>query len=164
MRISICGLEGSGKSTLAERISKKFDIPHLHIDRLWFEIGGYLTQRNSDEWKKARLVMQQRVDVLIEQESWVADGWQGLTVRRADQIVFLDIPLWRRLLNLLYRMCFERRHNEVSFWDDIKFFPEVVRRTSRNGPPIRKLVEDNKSKATILHNYQEVEQFFSNLK
>ena len=48
MRISIIGHAASGKSTLAQKISEKLQIPHLHIDRLWFESGAHKFLRQND--------------------------------------------------------------------------------------------------------------------
>jgi len=166
MRISIIGLAGSGKSTLAERISKKFNIPHLHIDRLWFEAGGPQPPHDESSKEKIRAIVRDRVGELVKNESWVCDGWQSIhpdLPKRADQIVFLDISLARRLLNLVYRMLFVRRHAEVSFWEDIKFLLEVIRRTYRQGPPLSEFVREYAGKVLVLHNYREVERYFSGL-
>ena len=76
MRISIIGNTSSGKSSLAQRISKKLDIPYLHIDRLWFEGGGHnLRPYETEALEKVRAYIKKNVEDFIKQESWVSDGW-----------------------------------------------------------------------------------------
>jgi len=102
MRITIIGNCASGKSTLARKISEQFAIPHLHLDRFWFETKGHLLEKDDAEGKeRVRACIRAKVEGLIKQDSWVSDGWysrvQPLIAERADEIVFLDLPLWRRL-------------------------------------------------------------------
>ena len=97
MRISIIGQAGSGKSTLACQISRKLGIPHLHMDRLWFESGCKKLKSNDEEGlKKARACMEEKIKDFIKQNSWVSDGWypevKSIMVEDSDQIIFLDIP------------------------------------------------------------------------
>ena len=106
MRISIIGHSSGGKSTLAKRISENLCIPHIHIDRFWFEAGGAkLKPSDVEGMKKARAYIKENVENFIKQDSWVSDGWyhkvQPMISERADHIIFLDIPLYRRLLNHL---------------------------------------------------------------
>ena len=166
MRISVIGHAGSGKSTLAERISKKLTIPHLHIDRLWLEAGGPQSAHDAASKERIRAIVREKVGELVKNDSWICDGWQSINpdiAKRAYQIVFLDIPLARRLLNLISRMLFHRRHHEVTFWDDIKFLPEVVHRTRKQDPALRQFARDHADKVITLHNYREVEQYFKDL-
>jgi adenylate kinase family enzyme len=166
MRISIIGHAGSGKSTLARRISNTFHIPHLHLDRLWFEAGGSKA-RVGESLEKVRSSMREQVVSFIRQKKWVSDGWyarvQSLIVDRADQIVFLDISLARRLMNHLWRTFFDRRHAEVSMWDDLRFFYQIIRRTYVHGPGLRAFVRDHADKTVVLRSYGEVERYFANL-
>lgn len=102
MRITIIGHCGSGKSTLAAQISEKLHIPYLHLDRLWFEAGGHVVPKSDTvARKKMDETIRERAQEFVRQDAWVSDGWHGtiqpVIVERADQIVFLDIPLWRRV-------------------------------------------------------------------
>jgi adenylate kinase family enzyme len=105
MRISIIGLPGSGKTTLANAISEKLSIPHIHLDRFWFEAGGREGSRTTppDEMEIIRAYIKEKVTPLIAEDSWVSDGFypriQTLIAERVDKIVFLDVPLWTRLMN-----------------------------------------------------------------
>ncbi len=170
MRISIIGHCSSGKSTLAKRISEKLKIPHLHIDRLWFKSGTYklLKPKDSEELEKARAYMKAKVEDFIKQKSWVSDGWysrlQPMITDEADQLIFLDIPLWRRLRNHLSRIFLSERHKELNMWDDIKFILEIIARTFNRGPKIQKFVEENRGKLLVLKSHKEADQYLANLR
>lgn len=167
MRISIIGHSGSGKSTLAKKISHKFRIPHLHIDRIWFEAGGHKAAGNREEKDRVGAVIKEKVEEFIKQDSWVSDGWyahvQPAIAARADEIIFLDIPLPQRLINHWWRILFEERHSEISRWADFKFSYQIVRRTYAHGPRMREFVKENAGKAKILHSFKEVDEYFVSL-
>jgi adenylate kinase family enzyme len=168
MRISIIGLPGSGKSTLARNISNKLQIPHLHIDRLWFEAGGHKVRQGDAEGKAAvGISVIEKVRNLVTQDAWVSDGWyakaQELVAERADEIIFIDISLGRRLFNHLRRTFFSERHPELSKLDDIKFLYQIVRRTFKHGPKIREFISKNSSKVKTFRSYREVNNYLAEL-
>lgn len=168
MRISIIGHSSSGKSTLAHKISEKFHIPHLHIDRFWFESGGRNVDPNDKEnVQKVRTYMEEKVTDFIKQESWVADGWywriENIIVNHVDQIIFLDIPLYRRLLNHLKRIFTTERHKELTKWDELKFFYEIISRTFTKNKRLRQFVRAHSDKVKTFKNYREVEKYFNSL-
>lgn len=163
MRISIIGLSGSGKTTLAEIISKKLSIPHIHLDRFWFEAGGIEVDKNesAEEGERVRFCMREKVLKELSADSWVSDGFysrlQPEISSRADVVLFLDIPLWRRLLNHAKRMLRRSdRHKEVNIWDDLVFFLEIVRRTFVKGPKLRKFVNEYRDKVIVLKSREDI--------
>jgi len=168
MRISIIGQAGSGKSTLAREISKKFNIPYLQIDRFWFESkGDKLKKGNVKGKEKVRAYMKEKVTDFIKQDSWVSDGWyprvQIIIAESADQILFLDIPLYRRLLNHLRRIFKTERHQEITKLDDFKFIYQIIRRTFIKGPKLRQFVSEHSDKVKIFRNYKEIEGYLNTL-
>lgn len=168
MRITVLGLPGSGKSTLALKIAVKLDIPHIHIDRFWLEGGGGHNSRTTPDPEKTRAHVKEEVDKAIQSKSWVSDGVYMLVQKeiadRADIVLFLDIPLWRRLLNHAERTIHrKRRHREMTFLADLAFFPEIVSRDLRKKTKIRNLVESYKSKAIILKSRKEISAYFKTL-
>ena len=169
MKISIIGQPGSGKSTLASKISKKFNIPHLQLDRFWFEYGGNkLKPGDIEGTEKVRAYMKESVISFINKnDSWVSDGTyprvQSIIVEHADYVIFLDIPLYRRLFNHTKRIFKSDRHKELTKWKDFKFIYQIIRRTFLKGPKLRQFVLDHPDKIKVYKNYKEIELYFNNL-
>lgn len=168
MRITIIGNCGSGKSTLAHSISKKLNIPHIHLDRFWFEAGGHKLQKfDSEDAKRVRVYMYDKVKELIAKDSWVSDGWysrvQPIIAEKANHIVFLNIPLGRRIVNHIRRIFYEERHPELSRWDDFKFILEMIKRTFTRRAPMRKLINEYPTKIVCLRSYKEIDDYFQRL-
>lgn len=91
-RISIVGGSGSGKSTLADILSKKFNLPVIHLDSInfnsnWIEIDK--TERDTIISKKA------------SESKWIIDGNYNKTLKerfdRADLIIWLDYSTFAQL-------------------------------------------------------------------
>jgi adenylate kinase family enzyme len=170
MRISIIGQSSSGKSTLAQKISEKLNIPHIHLDRFWFEAGGHKLIKpgeTTEESIKVRAYIKEKVEEVTQQDSWVSDGWysreQPFIALRADQILFLDIPLYRRLWNHVHRVFVTERHPELSKWDEFKFLYEIIRRTPNRSTKMREIIEKNKGKSKILRNYKEIDEYLKQI-
>ncbi len=167
MRISIIGMPGSGKTTLAERISKKLDIPHIHLDRFWFEAGGQRNSRTTPNIENVRAYIREKTLEAIGKESWVSDGFysriQPEIAARADTIIFLDIPLWRRLINHTTRIGYADRHKELTLRQEILFFFDIIRRHFTARPKIQALVREHRDKLIILTSYKKVDVYVRNL-
>ncbi len=90
-RIAILGGAGAGKSTLARRLGQALGLPVIHLDRIVFGPG----------WERieAELVRQRLAGTLGE--AWIVEGTYAetaeLTLPRADLVIWLDQPAWRRL-------------------------------------------------------------------
>jgi adenylate kinase family enzyme len=102
-RILVIGSPGAGKSTLAGRIAGRCALPLIHLDREYFGPGW--TMPSKSEWRE-------RVRALAARPEWVMDGNYASTfdlrVPRATAIVWLDLPRWRCLLNVLWRVAKHR--------------------------------------------------------
>lgn len=168
MRITILGLPGSGKSTLARKIADKFHISYIHIDKFWLEAGGGHNSRTTPDPEKAHANVRERVLEAIKSESWVSDGVYRLVqadiASKADIVLFLDIPLWRRLFNHATRTIHRtHRHDEMSFWNDVSFFLEIISRDLRKKTKIKNLIEGYQSKVVILKSRKEIADYFESL-
>ena len=97
-RIMIIGGPGSGKSTLAQRLGKRLGLPVTHIDQFQFQAGWVEVDPNMRD---------EQVRKVIEGPSWIIDGNYSSTAEdrmaRADTLVWLDIPIWRRLWRVALR-------------------------------------------------------------
>lgn len=170
MRISIIGYAGSGKSTLAEAISQKLSIPHIHLDRFWFEAGGLDVYNGPSDAERERVRAYVRAETLkaIEVESWVSDGFysriQPEIAGRADEVIFLDIPLWRRLLNHLERILKpSTRHKELGIKDELIFFFEIIRRSRAFKPKYENFFKEYKGRLVTLHSRKEMNKYLESL-
>lgn len=79
-RISIIGGSGSGKSTLANILSKKLDIPAVHLDAInyknnWVEIDK--TERDKIIEEKAN------------EDKWIIDGNYWITQNLREIIIYI---------------------------------------------------------------------------
>lgn len=168
MRITIIGHPGSGKSTLARAISKKLSIPHIHLDRLWFEGGGRANAFDTPDIERVRAYVREKTLEAIAGDSWVSDGLyarvQPEIAERADVVIFLDIPLWKRLYSHAKRALKPfMRHKELSWWDELKFFREIVRRTYSRKAKYQAILERFADKVVILRSWKEVDDYLARL-
>jgi adenylate kinase family enzyme len=174
MRISIIGPSSGGKSTLAKKISSKFDVPHLQIDRLWFDAGGHevFKSRVKDDQEKERVsqcVSKGVTSFLNTNDHWVSDGTykklQPEIAEKADRIIFINRPLYRKMWsNLVRTFTDHHRHPELSLWDEIKFtFHLYTRRNADELKNIQKLLEPYRNKVIELQTFEEIDKFYENL-
>ena len=168
MKISIIGQPGSGKSTLARKISDKFNIPHFQIDRFYLESGGEKLKRgNSEDRDKVRAYVKEKVLEYVHQDSWVSDGTyikaQAIIAEYADQIIFLDIPLYRRIFNHLQRVFTTKRHKELTIWNDITFIYRTIQLTPMRNEKLKKFVQEHGDMVKVLKNYKQVEEYLATL-
>jgi adenylate kinase family enzyme len=168
MRIDIVGLPASGKSTLATAISKKLSIPHIHLDRFWFESGGRQGRHDTPNIEEVKAKVKVRALEAIKAGSWVSDGVylnaQEEIAARADVIVFLDIPLPVQLLNHAHRAFFEpKRHTELGLWDEITFFREIIRRNSKSRPKLLQFIKEHKDKVVTLRSRKEINTYVDSI-
>jgi adenylate kinase family enzyme len=92
-RVAVMGTTCSGKSTLARELAGRLDVPYVELDALFWGAGWTKTEKEA---------FRRRVEPLVQGEAWVVDGnYTGslgdLVLRRADTLLWLDIPLARVL-------------------------------------------------------------------
>lgn len=95
-RIMIIGNAGSGKSTLARTIGAALSLPVFHMDREVYWLPGWV-ERPKDEQVR-------QVERIVAQDAWVFEGNNSTTFHlrsaRADMLIWLDMPLWIRLVRV----------------------------------------------------------------
>jgi adenylate kinase family enzyme len=102
-RIVILGCSGTGKSTLARRLARQLALPVVHLDMLYWRPGW---QHPDPEDFRAR------VAGAVAGEDWISDGNYSVTfdlrLPRADAVIIMTLPRWRRLLRVFRRQIFQR--------------------------------------------------------
>ncbi len=95
-RIHIIGGAGSGKTTLACQVAARLDIPVYLLDEIYF--GSDIYFKNDGETHRSLDILLADVSCIAAQSAWVTEGsylwWTEELLRRADIIIWLDIP-WR---------------------------------------------------------------------
>ena len=97
-RVMIVGGPGSGKSTLARMLGARTGLPVVHIDHIHWKPGW--VPRSNEE--KDRLTHE-----VHTRDTWIFEGGHSRTyperLARADTFIWLDVPLWLRVLRVLRR-------------------------------------------------------------
>lgn len=108
-RICLLGAPGSGKSTLALVLAQALDLPLIRMSDLQQQMEAALGEHAATA---ARVAYMEHV---LASQPWITDGYYQLSVdlrlRKADLIIFLDLPLhvclhsvvrrgWNNLLGL----------------------------------------------------------------
>ena len=103
------GPTGSGKTTFARALAAKLGVPHIELDALFWQPGW--VESSADE-------LRAKVEPALAHDGWVVDGnYSGklgtLVLDRADEIVWLDLPLRTTWLRLLRRTVRRLRTREL---------------------------------------------------
>lgn len=98
-RVMIIGGAGSGKSTAARMIGEALGLPVYHMDRDVYWLPGWQERPDAE---RRRIVGR-----IVAQEAWVFEGSYSGTFQqrldRAEMLVWLDVPVWRRSLRVVRR-------------------------------------------------------------
>jgi adenylate kinase family enzyme len=108
-RILVAGGSGSGKSTVAAALARRTGLPYVELDALfhgpgWVPRPGFAAD----------------VAALAARDAWVTE-WQYSAVRpllleRAELLVWLDLPRWRVMAQLVPRTV-RRRVRRTELWN-----------------------------------------------
>ena len=168
MKVTIIGYSGGGKTTLAKRISKELNIPHQQIDRIWFGADGHKANTNQEKEAVRKIIKREVLTFAFENTDWVSDGFysrvQDILADKADYVVVIEIPLYRRLFNHWKRIiCNEDRHPEITKVHDFLHSYEIIKRTYTFEPKLELFKERYHDKLVVLRSYKAVEDFLKQL-
>lgn len=97
-RVMIMGCSGSGKSTLSARLGEILNLPVIHLDKHYWRPNWVSTP--DEEWYRI-------AQELTMKDKWIIDGnYSGtmdIRVKRADLIIYLDMPRWLCLYRVIKR-------------------------------------------------------------
>jgi adenylate kinase family enzyme len=105
-RVAVIGTSGSGKTELSNALGQKTGLPVLYLDPLFWE-------RDWSPAPRERAVRGLRE--AVEADEWILDGaFLGAVperFRRADTVVFLDLPRRTCIRRVLWRRIRDRRRS-----------------------------------------------------
>ncbi len=118
-RVMVFGTSGGGKSTLSQEIARAFDLKYFSYDRDVRWLPG---------WKvRDRTEQRRRVEKIIAEERWIADGTSlstfDLRLSRADLAIWMRPSRYRALWGIAKRVT--RNYGEVRS-DMAEGCPEIL--------------------------------------
>lgn len=104
-RIVIFGGTAAGKSTMARALGERLGLPVSHLDAIFYEPGWRVPDGDG---------FRARVAEAVAGERWISEGnflalTADLRLPRADAVVILDQPRWRRMWRAVRRGFTQRR-------------------------------------------------------
>jgi adenylate kinase family enzyme len=150
-KIMVIGSSGAGKTHFSRKLSEKFGIPLIHLDKIYWQPGW--NEPTKEEWKATLADM-------LDRDSWIIDGNYGATIEMrlaaADTVFFLDMRrtlcIWRvirRTLRFFRRGrpdmaegCYERLN--------LEFLSFVWNYPKRSKPKIEKLLNKVEAEKKII--------------
>lgn len=110
-RVVVQGPTGSGKTTLAKSLATSLGYPYLELDSVFHQENW--TPLDVDAFRDV-------VSTFAEQPQWVSDGNYGVVLdllwRRADVIVFIDLPKWQVMTRIVKRTL-RRAISHAELWN-----------------------------------------------
>ena len=136
-KILVIGNAGSGKSTTAKKIASDLELPCYSLDAVVWEEG----------WKRpSSAEVSQKIQQLINQETWVIDGVDYKAMKAADVVLFLDIPRRTCFKNVAIRnwpYLFKSRPGLPESCPEILIIPTLVKIIWRFPTKVRpKIIEE----------------------
>lgn len=163
-RILIIGCPGSGKSTLSRVLSKKLDLPILHLDRIFHIDNTHQISRD-----ELRVKIQEFVE---GHDYFIIDGNYTATLsfrmQYADTIIFLDFPTETCLTNIIERTKpGVIRDDMAPGFDNTIVDPEFVEFVSsfreNRLPRIYNMIKEFNGKVIIIKTYDEMNSFLKSI-
>ena len=93
-KILVTGNAGSGKTAFSSDLARALQIRLWRLDSIVWKPGW---QETSIEERR------EKIQVLVDGDSWVIDGVSSQVFLAADTVFFLDIPLYRCVFNIVKR-------------------------------------------------------------
>lgn len=111
-RILIIGCPGSGKSTLSKQLSKRLNLPILHLDRV-FHIDNHHHISKDELTRKIQEFIDKNKRFIID-GNYSNSGTLDLRMEHADTIIFFDIPTNICLKNIMNRMIEQKPRDDIA--------------------------------------------------
>ena len=165
-RVMILGQPGSGKSTLAQKLGARTGLPVFHIDHIHWSPGW--VERPRDE--KNRLCAE-----VHARAQWIFEGGHSPTwaerLARADTVIWLDVPLGRRIWRVIRRSLFYWGRSRPDMPEgcperfSLEFYRFIWRTRRSSRDQIRRLITQARAEKSVhvLHTLRDVDRFLDSL-
>ncbi len=165
--IMVLGCSGGGKSTLARRLSEVTGLRCIHMDLIYWKPNWVERDRET----VMNMVIEQ-----IKPDGWVFDGNHSssydLRLSNTHIVIWVDIPRWRCLLNVCFRVIQYRGRTRPDMtigcpekvdWAFLKFIWDFK---NRGNVKIATMLERVKDRKRIYHlkNYAEIDAFVEEMR
>ena len=160
MKIAVLGYAGSGKTYLSDYLSKKKNIPVLHLDEVKWD----------KEWKPIDdAVVLPQVSEFMAKDDWIIDGYYDYLyynerLEDADMIVLLLLPCLTCFYRAVKRTKMRRKDgykNDMNWWF-VKFTLFGCRNKIRR-QTYKDIVKKYKDKTVVLKTKQQVNEFMKQI-
>lgn len=126
LRVLVIGTSGSGKSTFAGRLAARTGIPHLELDLINWRPGWY------DRHLEEPLAFMADVAAATVGMHWVIAGGYSMTrpllLPRLTDIVWLDLPHWRVMVQVIRRSVLRAASGQDVFPGCREDWPRLLQR------------------------------------
>ncbi|WP_405004056.1 topology modulation protein [Kitasatospora purpeofusca] len=148
-RIAIMGCGGSGKTVVGRQLAELIDAPLTHLDGVYYDADW-----NPLPQEKFAALQEE----LVARPRWVIDGNYASTLpvrlKRADTVIFLDIPPVVCLLGILQRRRRYRggQHTSQGVFDRITwgFVRYILGYRRQMRPKVRALIAEHAGHARVV--------------
>lgn len=164
MKIAILGYSGSGKSTLAHSISKKINVPVLHLDTVHFV----------DNWEERdRSEANTIVKQFMAQKNWIIDGnytkfFKEERIEKADSVIILAFSRWTCLTRVIKRYFNYRKRSRPDMAEgcqeklDWEFIWWILYKGRKAQPyaELKSIQQKFPDKTIIIRNQKELDSYY----
>lgn len=152
-KIIVIGCGGAGKSTFSRKISKKFNIPVYHLDKLFWNKGWVETPKEKFD---------SDIKKILNRDKWIIDGnylrTLDMRAEKADTIIFINMPTYLCLYRIIKRRLMYRGKSRPDMAEecpegiDFDFFKWVLTYNKKIKPTILTKLKSYKNKEIIIFN------------
>lgn len=168
-RILVIGGNGSGKTTFAKQLSKKLNIPLIHLDKI----------SRTDNWQRVGSdIFYNRLNEIFSTDSWIIDGNDIHTLpvrlKECDTVFYFDFNTVACLIGVIKRTIkYYGKHrddvggeNNIEKFDKSKiaFLKSVVNFNKCNRKLLYHMLNENSDVNTIIFkNRKQVKYYLNNI-